>query len=58
MVGVVTVNNTPLLGTPPTITITLPVVAAVGTTAVIDVSLQLLIPPFTPWNVTSPDDAT
>ena len=38
--GGVTVNTTPLLGTPPTFTRTLPVVAPVGTGAVILVSLQ------------------
>jgi hypothetical protein len=38
-----TVKVTPLLFTPFTVTTTLPVVAAVGTTATIDVALQLLI---------------
>ncbi len=40
----VTVKGTPLLATtPPTVTTTFPVVAAAGTTATIDVSLQLVI---------------
>src|ERR687895_611342 len=39
---VVTVNFTPLLATPPTVTTTGPVVAPLGTAAVIDVALQLL----------------
>jgi hypothetical protein len=38
-----TVNVTPLLATPPTVTTTFPVVAPVGTFATIDVALQLLI---------------
>lgn len=36
-------NDTPPLATPPTVTTTLPVVAPVGTTATIDVLLQLVI---------------
>ncbi len=40
--GGVTVNGEPLLDTPPTATTTLPVVAAAGTTATIDVALQLV----------------
>src|SRR5215467_12390847 len=44
MVGVaVTVKADPLLATPPTVTTTLPVVAPAGTTATIDVALQLVI---------------
>jgi hypothetical protein len=38
----VTVNVTPLLATPPVVTITLPVVAALGTEATMLVSLQLV----------------
>jgi hypothetical protein len=38
-----TVNNTPLLATPFTVTTTLPVAAPVGTVATIDVALQLVI---------------
>jgi hypothetical protein len=45
MVGdeLLTVNDTPLLAVPLTVTITLPVVAPVGTCAVIDAALQLVI---------------
>ena len=39
----VTVNVTPLLARPPTVTTTLPVVAPVGATATIEVELQLVI---------------
>jgi hypothetical protein len=50
-----TVNGTPLLLTPLAFTTTLPVVAPVGTTATIDVGLQLLIVvAVTPLNVTDP----
>jgi len=43
MVGVgSTVNVTPLLATPPTVTTTLPVVAPVGTFATMLVALQLV----------------
>src|SRR5437879_9844352 len=38
----VTVNSAPLLGTPPTVTITLPVVAPVGTETMMLVLLQLV----------------
>ena len=38
-----TVNAKPALATPLTVTTTLPVVAPVGTTTVIDVALQLVI---------------
>jgi hypothetical protein len=38
-----TVNDTPLLFTPPAVTTTLPVVAPVGTVATIDVAVQLVI---------------
>ena len=40
--GVVTVNATPLLATPPTVTTTGPVLAPAGTEATMLVSLQLL----------------
>jgi len=44
IVGVAsTVNDTPLLATPPTVSTTLPVVAPVGTTATMEVLLQLVI---------------
>jgi hypothetical protein len=39
--GVVTVNATPLLATPPTVTTTFPVVAPAGTAATMLVALQL-----------------
>ncbi len=48
----VTVNSTPLLATPPTVTTTLPVVAVEGTVAVIEVALQLVIEAKTPLKVT------
>ena len=48
----VTVNVTPLLATPPTVTTTAPVVAPVGTGAVIEVLLQLLGLAAVPLNVT------
>jgi hypothetical protein len=38
-----TVNDTPLLFTPPAVTTTLPVVVPVGTVATIDVAVQLVI---------------
>ncbi len=41
-VEVETVNNTPLLATPPTVTTTLPVVAPVGTVATMLVALQVV----------------
>lgn len=40
--GGVTVKATPLLGAPPTVTTTLPVVAEAGTTVTMEVSLQLV----------------
>jgi hypothetical protein len=48
----VTVNLIPLLAEPPTVTITLPVVAAVGTGTTIFVLLQLLGVPAAPLKVT------
>jgi hypothetical protein len=48
----VTVKTTPLLGTPPTFTSTLPVVAPDGTGAVMLVSLQFEARVWTPLNVT------
>jgi hypothetical protein len=47
-----TVNDTPLLATPATVTITLPVVAPLGTGTTIDVVLQLVGVPAVPLNVT------
>jgi hypothetical protein len=53
MVGVVcTVKLTPLLLTPPTVTITLPVVAVAGTGTTMLVMLQLVGVAATPLNVT------
>jgi hypothetical protein len=46
-----TVNATPLLATPPAVTITFPVVAPAGTVATIDVALQLVIVVAVPLNV-------
>jgi hypothetical protein len=43
ILGAVTVNGLPLLTTPPTVTTTLPVVAPVGTAALIDVALHRVI---------------
>ena len=43
IIGVVTVRGDPLLATPPTVTTTFPVLAPAGTTATIDVALQLVI---------------
>jgi hypothetical protein len=48
----VTVNATPLLATPATVTTTLPVVAPAGTTATIDVLLELVIEAAVPLNFT------
>ena len=48
----VTVNLTPLLADPPTVTTTLPVVAALGTGAIILLELQLVGVAVTPLNVT------
>jgi hypothetical protein len=50
--AVVTVYMTPLLGSPPTLTITLPVVAPDGTVATMLVALQLVTVAATPLNVT------
>ena len=51
--GGVTVKGDPLLATPPTVTTTFPVVAPAGTTATIDVALQLVIEvAVVPWKVT------
>src|SRR5271157_2561656 len=50
--GAVTVKFTPLLATPPTVTMTLPVVAPLGTGTVILVPLQLVGVPEVPLNVT------
>ena len=50
--GGVTVKVTPLLWMPPTVTITLPVVAPVGTGAVMLVSLQFEARVWTPLKVT------
>jgi len=51
--GPVTVNATPLLAVPPTVTTTFPVVAPVGTFTTIVVAFQLVaVPPDTPLNVT------
>jgi hypothetical protein len=50
--GAVTVNSVPALGTPPTVTTTLPVVAANGTGTVMLVALQLVGVPSVPLNVT------
>jgi hypothetical protein len=50
--GGVTVNSTPLLAAPLTVTTTFPVVAPVGTGAVMLVELMLLIVALVPLNVT------
>lgn len=50
--GAVTVNTTPLLATPLTVTTTFPVVAPVGTGAVMLVELMLLIVALVPLKVT------
>jgi hypothetical protein len=50
--GGVTVNSTPLLATPLTVTTTFPVVAPVGTGAVILVELMLLMVALVPLKVT------
>jgi len=50
--GAETVNDTPLLDTPLTVTTTLPVVAPVGTGATIDVALQLVGVAAVPLKVT------
>jgi hypothetical protein len=47
-----TVNVTPLLVCPPTVTTTFPVVAAAGTSATIEVLLQLVTAADTPLNIT------
>jgi len=50
--GDVTVNVTPLLATPPTVTTTLPVVAPLGTGTTMTVALQFVGVPAVPLNVT------
>lgn len=50
--GTVTVKGTPLLALPPTVTTTLPVVAAAGTGTTMLVALQLVGVPAVPLNVT------
>src|SRR5208283_4155452 len=50
--GKVTVNATPLLACPPTVTTTFPLVAPVGTVTVILVALQLVAVAALPLNVT------
>jgi len=50
--GLVTVNATPLLNTPPTVTTTLPVIAPLGTVAVMLVALHIVGVAETPLNVT------
>jgi len=50
--GAVTVKLTPLLGTPATVTTTLPVVAPSGTTEVMLVLLQFVAPALMPLNLT------
>jgi len=50
--GGMKVKDTELLGYPPTVTMTGPVVAVVGTLALIDVSAQLVIGTAAPFNVT------
>ena len=51
-----TVKFTPLLATPPTVTITFPVVAPDGTEVTIVVEFQLLVVAVVPLNVTVPED--
>jgi hypothetical protein len=50
--GVPTVNGTPLLGAPLTITVTFPVVAAAGTSAVITLLFQLVVVAVVPLKAT------
>jgi hypothetical protein len=50
-----TVNNTPLLDVPFTVTTTFPDVASVGTVATIDVALQLVTVAVVPLKVTDPE---
>jgi hypothetical protein len=50
--GAKTVNATPLIATPLTVTTTLPVVAPDGTNTEIDVLVQLLTPAAVPLKVT------
>src|SRR6266567_776938 len=52
LVAVVTVNGTPLLATPPTVTTTLPVVAPAGTCAVMLVALHPVGVAAVPLNLT------
>src|SRR5947208_16731947 len=49
---VATVNHTPLLASPLTVTTTLPVLAPLGTVATMDVALQLVAVALVPLNVT------
>ena len=51
-----TVKATPLLATPPAVTITFPVVAPPGTVVAILVALQLVVVAAVPLNVTIPED--
>jgi hypothetical protein len=51
--GTATVKTTPLLATPPTVTTTLPVVAALGTAAVMLVALQVPTVAAVPLKVTA-----
>jgi hypothetical protein len=53
--GAVTVNTTPLLTTPPTVTATAPVVAPLGTVAAMVVALQLVGVVGNPLNATALD---
>jgi hypothetical protein len=53
MLGAVTVNGLPALAIPPTVTMTLPVVAPVGTAALIDVALhEVIVVAVVPLNCT------
>lgn len=52
MTGAVRVKFTPLLGTPATVTTTLPLLAPSGTWAVMLVLLQFVDPALIPLNVT------
>ena len=52
----VTVKGTPLLATPPTVTTTLPLVAAVGTVTTTEEALQLVTVTEVPLKVTLPVD--
>jgi hypothetical protein len=52
----VTVKFTPLLGTPPAVTTTLPVVAPVGTDVAMLVAVHVVAVAVVPLNVTEPVD--